>query len=196
MSPDLPDETLINLILDAKNGDTEALGQLLDQHRDQLRRIAESELSERLSKRVDASDVVQQTYLSVCRKVDQFQGQNTEEFVAWLFQIHRHNIKDAARYHTTSAKRDINSEQSANVEIVATGHEESTPSHKAIKNEEEQQLLELIDRLPEDQGRAVEMRHVQGLSLNEIAKRMDRSNLAVASLLKRGLEKLRQFRQT
>ncbi|MDB4733044.1 ECF-type sigma factor [Planctomicrobium sp.] len=93
MSVDLPNEELIQLIVLAKNGDEDALGKLLDQHRDQLRRLAESELSQKLSKRVDASDVVQQTYLSVCKKVEQFQGENIEEFVAWVFQIHRHNIK-------------------------------------------------------------------------------------------------------
>lgn len=194
MSADLPDEELIQLIILAKNGDEDALGKLLDQHRDQLRRLAESELSQKLSKRVDASDVVQQTYLSVCKKVEQFHGENIEEFVAWIFQIHRHNIKDAARQHVTVAKRNVDLEQSGIVEVVATGHEESTPSQNAIRNEESLQLVEMIEKLPPDQSRAVHMRHIENKTLSEIASELDRSTQAVASLLKRGLEQLRHIK--
>lgn len=194
MSADLPDEELLELIFQAKEGDEDALGKLLDQNRDQLRRLAESELSQKLSKRVDASDVVQQTYLSVCKKVEQFQGDNIEEFVAWIFQIHRHNIKDAARAHTAVAKRDVNLEQSANIEGIATGYEDSTPSQRAIRNEENYNLVQMIQKLPDDQRKAVHMRHIDGKSLTEIAAAMDRSTQAVASLLKRGLEHLRQIK--
>lgn len=194
MPADLPDEELLQLILQAKNGDEDALGKLLDQHRDQLRRLAETELSQKLSKRVDASDVVQQTYLSVCKKVEQFEGENLEEFVAWIFQIHRHNIKDAARAHTAVAKRDVNQEQSAKIEVLATSHEESTPSQRAIRNEENDNLVRMIQKLPADQRTAIYMRHIEGKSLNDIAAEMERSTQAVASLIKRGLEHLRNIK--
>ena len=47
-------------------------------------------------------------------------------------------------------------------------------------------------KLPEDQRRAVELHHLQGLPSAIVAKRLERSEVAVAGLLRRGLKKLRE----
>ena len=47
-------------------------------------------------------------------------------------------------------------------------------------------------RLPESQRDAIELFHLQGLSLREIAKQLGRSESAVAGLLHRGLRQLRE----
>ena len=47
-----------------------------------------------------------------------------------------------------------------------------------------------------DQRSAVILKHFQDWSLSQIAKHLDRSTLAVAGLLKRGLKKLRQLMDT
>ena len=48
-------------------------------------------------------------------------------------------------------------------------------------------------QLPDDQRRAVELHHLQGLPSAEIAVRLGRTEIAVAGLLRRGLKKLRQM---
>ncbi len=129
MVKDIPDEELFQLISKARSGDEAALGVILDQHRDQLRRMADKELNEKLSARVDASDIVQQTFLSVCNKVDQFKGESLQEFVAWIYEIHRHNIHDIAREHAGAEKRDVNREQTVNFSgISGHGGEQSSSS--------------------------------------------------------------------
>lgn len=190
---ELPDDDLLQLIDRARAGDESALGLILDQYRDQLRRLAEHELNQRLSARVDASDVVQQTFLSVCRRVNQFQGTSVQEFIGWLNQIHQHNIQDVARKHGGTTKRDVKREQQVNWSGISDGLEESSPSRHAIKNEQSLQLESLIQKLPIDQQTAVRMRHIDGKSLAEIAVHLGRSSQAIASLLKRGLENLRQI---
>jgi RNA polymerase sigma-70 factor (ECF subfamily) len=52
-------------------------------------------------------------------------------------------------------------------------------------------LAEAVAQLPENQRQAVELHHLQGFSLVEVAEQMGRSKSAVAALLFRGLEKLR-----
>lgn len=129
MVKDIPDEELFQLISKARSGDEAALGVILDQHRDQLRRMADKELNEKLSARVDASDIVQQTFLSVCNKVDQFKGESLQEFVAWIYEIHCHNIHDIAREHAGAEKRDVNREQTVNFSgISGHGGEQSSSS--------------------------------------------------------------------
>lgn len=194
MVKDIPDEELFHLISKARAGDEAALGVILDQHRDQLRRLAEKELNEKLSARVDASDIVQQTFLSACKKVDQFKGESLHEFVAWIYEIHRHNILDVAREHAGAEKRDVNREQTVNFSGIS--HDQSTPSQKVMQNEQTQRLSTLLEQLPEDQREAVRLRHLEGKSLEEMAEHFGRSAQAVASLLKRGLENLRQASST
>jgi len=61
---------------------------------------------------------------------------------------------------------------------------------------DQERLLEMADsmaRLPEDQRTALELRHLQGLSLPAAAQRMGRTPAAVASLLYRGMKTLREM---
>jgi RNA polymerase sigma-70 factor (ECF subfamily) len=50
----------------------------------------------------------------------------------------------------------------------------------------------MIQSLPEMQSEAVRLRHLEGLPVEEIAERLDRSAAATAGLIKRGLQKLRE----
>ncbi|WP_417847267.1 sigma-70 family RNA polymerase sigma factor [Thalassoglobus sp.] len=193
MSSESPNEELLELLAKAQSGDESALGRLLDTHRDQLRALAERELDYKIAARVDASDVVQQTFLSACKKVNDFQGKSEQEFVAWIYQIHRHNIQDLLREHLGAEKRNLRKERSNDFREVPSNHDQSSPSQQAIKLEQSQSLAELIHQLPTDQKSAVQMRHLEGKTLEEIAAKLGRTSQAVASLLKRGLENLRKL---
>jgi len=181
----------------ARQGDRDALGQLLDRYRDRLRDTANGSLGNRILVRADASDVVQQSILSAFRSFHEFVGSNDAQLAAWLDRIHERNIQDTIRMHATAQKRSV----SKQVSIDAAGGE--IPGHHPITNEGEgsavarsreeiESLMIQIERLPADQRDAVKMRHLSGKGLAEIAVEMDRSKLAVAALIKRGLEKLRR----
>jgi RNA polymerase sigma-70 factor, ECF subfamily len=68
----------------------------------------------------------------------------------------------------------------------------TSPSGGAERNERLLRLADALARLPEDQRRAVELRHLQGLSLAEIASQMGRSVDSVVGLIHRGLRALRR----
>jgi RNA polymerase sigma-70 factor (ECF subfamily) len=70
--------------------------------------------------------------------------------------------------------------------------ERSSPSHQAVRQEDLLRLAEALGRLPEDQRSAVELHHLEGRTLAEIAQVLGRSRSAVASLVFRGLRNLRQ----
>ena len=52
-------------------------------------------------------------------------------------------------------------------------------------------LADAMEALPEDQRRTIELKHLQGLPLVEVARQMNRSVPAVAGLLFRGMRALR-----
>src|SRR5262245_54469672 len=78
-------ETLLNALLEqARQGDREALGRLLETQRAALRRLAERQLHGPITVRVDASDIIQQTFLEAHRSFPQFAGGDSRELAGWL----------------------------------------------------------------------------------------------------------------
>ena len=62
-----------------------------------------------------------------------------------------------------------------------------------MREEDVFRLAQALATLPENQRRAVELHHLKGWSLNEIAAELGSSKPAVAGLLHRGLMKLREL---
>jgi RNA polymerase sigma-70 factor (ECF subfamily) len=69
---------------------------------------------------------------------------------------------------------------------------QTTPSQRLIKGEKALRLAAMLESLPEAQREAVRLRHLEGWPLERIAEALDRSVVATAGLIKRGLKRLRQ----
>src|SRR5215468_8039016 len=82
-----PDATPESLLAQARGGDDAARGQLLELYRNYLRLMARSLISQPLRVRLDASDLVQETFLKAHREFPTFLGSTEPELVAWLRQI-------------------------------------------------------------------------------------------------------------
>ena len=67
---------------------------------------------------------------------------------------------------------------------------QSSPSQHVAKKEELVRLANALTELPELQREAIIYRHLQELSLAQVAGRLGRSQTAVAGLVYRGLNKL------
>jgi RNA polymerase sigma-70 factor (ECF subfamily) len=183
-----------DLLWHAKSAGGEPLGRLLDQYRAYLRVLAERQIGRPLARRVDASDVVQQTMLEAQRAFAGFEGTTERQFMVWLVQILNRNIRDNIRDHLLTTKRAAGREQSLQGETVAwklSSSDQSSPSQRAMRGEEAVRLAAALDQLPEDQRTAVRLRHLEGWSLAEIAEHLNRTPAAAAGLIKRGMQTLR-----
>ena len=175
----------------------------LDALRVQLMRLAQFHLPARLRGKLDASDIVQQTMLNAHSRRKQFQGSTEAELASWLRRILANTIIDANR--SFSGKRDVALERSlqavvsqppSNGAAIALVSDQSTPSAGAVRNEEERQLIDALRHLPEDQRTAVDLHHLHGLPVGEVARRMQRTDTSIAGLLRRGLKALRSLLQS
>ncbi len=192
--------TQANVLLEqARQGDREALGRLFEAQRAALHRLAERQLDGRLAVRVDASDIIQQTFLEAHRSFRQFAGQDARQLAAWLEGILDHKIAGVIRDHALLQKRTVQRERSLDDSHggVASLKQKldaglSTPSQKAIRGEQEQLLMQALDALPDDQRVAVRLRHLEGWALADIAQHLGRSSAATAGLIKRGMQALRR----
>ena len=151
-----------------------------------------------LRNKVDASDVAQEAIVRATRAGDQFHGASAAEYKAWLLQILTNVFTDQVR-HFRRDKRDALLEvpvdrtingSVARMELLA---DQTSPSGHFDRHERGQRLADALLQLPEDQRTAVMLKHLGGLSLAETAERMERTNAAVAGLLRRGLKALRQL---
>jgi RNA polymerase sigma-70 factor, ECF subfamily len=191
MDPDA-DTDAVNreLLARACAGDREALGQLLENNRDYLRHLADRLLDDRMGRRIDASDLVQQTCLSVHKQIADFVGQDAAQFAAWLRQIHERNIRNAVRDQLHTEKRAIGREERlADVDVHAVG--QTTPSQHVVRREESVRLAKAIAQLVEDEREALRRRYLEGQSVAEIAEAMGLSKDALARLFKRAMKNVK-----
>jgi RNA polymerase sigma-70 factor (ECF subfamily) len=172
----------------------------LESYRDYLRLLARLQLSPRLQAKLDASDVVQQAILLAHKNRGQFRGHTEAEWLAWLRTILANALATAARQFAASA-RDLKREQSleAALELSSARLEhllaadQSSPSDGAVRAEELLRLAHAMGVLPPDQRRVIELHHLKGLPLAEVADHLGTSRAAVIGQLVRGLKKLRML---
>lgn len=181
------------LLLRAVSGDATAREDLLNTYRPYLRQVAQRGLPRVIQRRVDPSDVVQQTLIDIVRGLPKFCGQSEKEFTAWVMKILERNYLQSVR-DNTQAKRDVRLERdwvaglgSAEKERCITASAAPSPSSCAVRKEKLQMIRMALGELPEDQRTAVSMRYVAQMSLSEIAGVMDRTVGSVAGLIRRGV---------
>jgi RNA polymerase sigma-70 factor (ECF subfamily) len=178
----------------------EAWGQALARYRDYLRLLAGLHLAPRLRTKFDASDLVQETLLKAQENREQFRGQSEAELAAWLRQILANQLAQALR-HFSRQRRDVDLERSLEASLKESSSrleawlaaDQSGPEQQAERNEHLQRLAFALFQLPEEQRLALELRHLQGLTVADISQQMGRSEASVAGLLRRGLKTLRDL---
>jgi RNA polymerase sigma-70 factor, ECF subfamily len=186
-----PDALIRELLQRACTGDREALGKLLENNRDYLRNIADRMLDDRVGRRIDASDLVQQTCLSVHKQIGEFVGKDAAQFAAWLRQIHERNIRNAVRDQLHTEKRAINREERL-PDGDAHAIRQTTPSQHVMRREESVELAQAISQLVDDEREALRRRYLEGQSVAEIAAAMGLSKDSLGRLFKRAMKNVKR----
>lgn len=171
----------------------------LDRFRDYLHVLAESLLSASLRKKVDAADVVQQTLLQGYQSFEQFRGTTDAELAAWLRTILSNVMFGLMREYSRQC-RDISREQSiqaveqssmqlANLLAANT----SSPSAALQRQEWANEVARAMLKLTTDQRQAIMLKYWHNATLAEIGEQLGKSNEAVAGLIFRGMQKLKEM---
>lgn len=109
-----------------REGDADAMGELLQHYRPYLRVLAERGLDPLISARLSGSDVVQQTCLEALRDIQQFRGQSVEEFQVWLTQILKHNLAGPAVEEQPEDESTISQARAVQKETVIVADAQTT----------------------------------------------------------------------
>jgi RNA polymerase sigma-70 factor (ECF subfamily) len=169
----------------------------LEPYRQYLKILAELHLDRRLRGKLDASDVVQQTLLRAYSAFGGLRQREPEVLAAWLRRILASTLADAVKHYERD-KRDIGLERSLQMDLDRSvdgfsglAAKQTSPSRHAERTEELLRLMDALSQLPDQMREVVILKHCRGWTLEQIAGHLGKTNPAVASLLRRGLEKLR-----
>ena len=183
------------LLEQALAGEPGAAGRLLARYRSCLQRQIEMRLDERLRRRVDASDVVQDTQLEAARRLEDYLAERPVPFGLWLRRIARDRLVEAWRRHAGAARRaatrevmlpDHSALQLAQ-QLVAGG---STPSEHVARKERARCVREALGQLPEVDREILLMRDFEQLSYAQIGQMMEIEPAAARSRHARALLRL------
>jgi RNA polymerase sigma-70 factor (ECF subfamily) len=197
-----PDKTEV-LLNDARGGDAEAVNRLLERHRESLRRMVQLRLDQRLQRRVDVSDILQDVLVEANRRLADYLRDPKLPFHIWLRQIALDRVIDTHRRHRGSAKRSIDRERP----LVAPGADdhstmelagqlqdpELTPAAAASQQEMTRLVEAAISRLDDQDGEIVVMRHYEQLSNQEVAQALGLTEPAASMRYLRAMRRLREL---
>ncbi len=174
--------------------------------RSYLTLLARTQIDLHLQGRVDASDVVQETFLDACRDFDHFRGNSPGEWVAWLRKILIDNLARVVQRQVLAQKRsarhEVSLEQHVAVVERSSGRIEtalvgrfSSPSSHAQPSDIAARVADQLARLSCDYREVLVLRNLEGLPFSEVASRMGRSAGAVRILWVRAVDQFRQLLQ-
>ena len=183
----------------ARGGDRRALGRLLDGYRGYLTLLGRLQISRRLRGKVDASDLVQETFLEAHRAFGEFRGLTQQELLYWLRKILVTRIAKLVRRFYGTQRRDVRLEQRLDEEMDRSSHAvgalagaQSSPSHGAARRETVVLLADALEQLPADHREVIVLRQLEELSFPEVAERMGKSADGARKLWVRALATLRR----
>jgi RNA polymerase sigma-70 factor (ECF subfamily) len=174
-----------DLLLEAaRKGEVAAFWELAERYRPYLKTVAARLLGDRLPS--DGSDVVNHGLAVAFERLAQFNDRHAAVFLAWLAAIVRNealmSLRRAGRVRPLPAG-------SSDEEVLAAGG--SGPDGSVSRREQAARLLAAVGRLPDDYRTVIELRNLQELPFEEVARRMTRSHDAVRQLWTRAMKRLR-----
>jgi RNA polymerase sigma-70 factor (ECF subfamily) len=184
-----------DLVQRACRGDAAALQEMLQAHLPELNVFVRLNMGEHLRARESVSDVTQSLVGDLLPLLATERFADLGGFRAWLRRAALNKIVDKHRFHTAQQRggerrAEVTPSVAEELDLLRCLRALPTPSQAAIDEERAERLERALQRLPEDQRQVVSMKQLCGLSHQEIAAVLGRSEPACRMLLRRGMVRL------
>ena len=147
------------LELALRAGDDAAIGALFENHRVRLGRMVQFRLDPRLVGRIDAEDVLQETFLEAEKRLQAYRDDD-KPFLVWIRLITQQTMIDLHRKHLgakmRTAGREVAAPQSGTLSGLFVGHITS-PSNAMMREEVRVKIegaLQEMDEIDREDGKA------------------------------------------
>jgi RNA polymerase sigma-70 factor (ECF subfamily) len=189
-----------DLLARARAGDADALNTIFTRHRERLRRMVDVRLDRRLQARVDASDVVQDAYLEVAQRLDEYLRDPKLPLFLWLRLVVGQRLMKLHRQHLGTQMRDVGREvslcrqpfpaaSSAALAAQLLG-KHTSPTQAAMRAERMLLVQEALNTLDPLDREVLSLRHFEELTRAETAQVLGIEESAAAKRYVRALKRL------
>jgi RNA polymerase sigma-70 factor, ECF subfamily len=194
-----------NVLLErALAGDETALAALFNGYRERLRRMIRLRMDRRLSGRIDSSDVLQEAYLDVRKRLSEYRRDPAAmPFHLWLRLIAGQKLTDVHRYHLGTQMRDAGQEvslhrgpfpQANSISLAAQLLGRLTSASKAaIRAEHKLIVQEALNGMDPIDREVLTLRHFEHLSNEETALVLGLNKSAASNRYIRALRRLKEI---
>ncbi len=190
-----------HLLERARAGDQVAVNELFTRHRARLRRMVDLRLDRRLQARIDASDVIQEAYVEVVRRLDEYLRDPAYPLFLWLRLIVGERLLKLHRHHLGTQMRDAGLEvsiyrgalpaaSSAALAAQLLG-KHTSPTQAVVRAERMLRLQEALNTLDPMDREVLSLRHFEELTLAETALALEIEEPAAAKRYIRALKRLK-----
>jgi RNA polymerase sigma-70 factor (ECF subfamily) len=184
-------------------GDRNALDDLFERYRDRLRRMVQLRLDRRLQARIDASDVIQDAYVEIVDRLDEYLRDRRLPFFLWLRLVVGERLMKLHRHHLGTQMRDAGREVSlyrgalpAASSAALAGQllgKHTSPTQAAVRAERILRLQEALNTLDPVDREILSLRHFEELTAAEAAQVLDITESAAAKRYLRALKRLKEI---
>lgn len=180
----------------------EAFNSILMKYRERLLKIVLLRMGARLQGRVDASDVIQDTYAEASRTLDRYLEKPDIPVFLWLRLLAGEKLIQVNRFHFETQKRSVKREIHSNREMPQASSVSmasqlvgaaTSPSEAAIRNENKRLLESALDKMNRLDREVLVLRHFEHLSCREAAIVLKLGYEAVKKRYIRALVKLERI---
>jgi RNA polymerase sigma-70 factor, ECF subfamily len=157
------------LVARAQSGDKLAFGLLVEKYQRKLARL----LSRFIRDPAEVEDVTQEAFIKAYRALPAFRGDSA--FYTWLYRI---GINTAKNYLMAMGRRaptstEVEAEEAEGFDEGEQLRDINTPESLLLSSEIAATVNSTIEQLPEELRTAIQMREIEGMSYEDIAKAMD-----------------------
>ena len=157
------------LVARAQAGDKRAFELLVEKYQRKLARL----LSRFIRDPAEVEDVTQEAFIKAYRALPAFRGDSA--FYTWLYRI---GINTAKNYLMAMGRRaptstEVEAEEAEGFEEGEQLRDINTPESLLLSNEIAETVNSTIEQLPEELRTAIQMREIEGMSYEDIAKAMN-----------------------
>lgn len=187
------------IINDLRAEPSATLSRVFGDNRAMLKRFVATRMSREIRGRVDASDIIQETYTEAFKRLDDYLENPSIPFLKWLYLLADQNAAAAYRKHVGTQKRSTKKEQPIHSDsasffgndlqrVAVSDH--TGPLQHFARIERRMSLERAISTLPVPSQAVVRMRFLEDKSLAEISEVLGLSIDAVSKRAMRSLVKL------
>jgi RNA polymerase sigma-70 factor (ECF subfamily) len=198
-----PPSESIELLERARAGDRQALNEIFARYRGKLRRMVEMRLDWRLQSRIDASDVIQDAYLEVAGRLEQYLRDPKIPLFLWLRLVVGERITTLHRHHLGAQMRNAGREVSLYREAMPTASsaalaaqllgKQTSPTQAAVRAERMLRLQEALNTMDITDREVLTLRHFEQLNRTETSQVLGISEEAAAKRYIRALKRLKEI---